>query len=688
VPPGLVVLANSPEEGRELLEDGRVRVRFAETVPMSTYLLAVAIGPFELSPPRAVGQIPVRIAATPGRGRLTEVAQDAAAHALSFLADYFALPCPAVKMDHVALPDFAVGAMENLGCVTYREAALLVDPGASSQAERHAVASTVAHETSHMWFGDLVTMRWWNGAWLNEAFATFIERLVTDHYRPEWEVWHEFQAARERALSVDGLLTTRPVEYPVNSPGEVWGMFDTVTYEKGAAVLRMIEQYLGAETFRDGIRLYLERHQFGNAETHDLWAALQRASGEPVQRLMDAWVFQGGHPVVTARRTGPGTLVLTAARFTYLPHSGGGGWEVPVRLGIHGPDGAVETRRFILGAEPVTVPLPEAVEWVQVNEGASGFFRTLYDANLFDRLLVHFQDLTAVNRVILAQDVWAGCLSGRVSLQPVASILRLSDRQRAPELWVWARSVLDVLDRSAAPDERERLQAFVRRLATPVLHALGWEPSGPEPPRTGRLRAEVIRLLGTVGADPDVRREALRRCRQGDAAMPPDIADAVTLAAACAGGEAEWQTMRDRVVEARTPQAVRRNLQALAAFSDSRLLAASLEFFLSDRIRLQDQPNGIGRVLANSVGAHAAWTAIETHWERVAELYSPFGLTGMLGGLSAVMEDELAARADAWLDTHPVPAIARQLAQIQERGRILRAFRQRHHGRIGERLQL
>lgn len=680
---GLAVLSNGVETGRETLPGGLVRVHFAETVPMSSYLFALAIGPFELSAPRDAGGITVRIAATPGRGSLTDVAAEAAVHALQFFTEYFGTPCPATAMDHVALPDFAVGAMENLGCVTYREDTLLVHPTDSSLLERHRVASTVAHETSHMWFGDLVTMRWWNGAWLNEAFATFMERLCTDAAHPEWDVWAEALRGREHALSIDGLGSTRPVEYPVQTPADVWGMFDILTYEKGSAVLRMIEQYLGPEVFREGIRLYLEKHRFGNTETHDLWDALEAAAGEPVRRVMDGFVFQGGHPAVRVRRHGPHELWLSASRFSYDPdHTAPSDWDVPLTVGLHHEDGRTEVRRLFLGREPVRMVLPDTVVWTGVNEGAPGFFRVLYDPVLLEELTARFEDLGTVNRLSLCHDAWAAALSRRIPLGPVAALMARLSSTPEPDLFAWARDVLAVWGRTATTNEG--LAAFARRVAGPTLSAIGWEHRVTDPVLQGRLRAELIEILGTVGEDPDVRAHALSLFHDGDRGTPPDLGAAVAQVAARAGGAREWEEMRRRVVAAGTPQDVRRNLASLASFPDSTLLRETLAFVLSDAVRLQDKPRELGRVLANEHGSEMAWDSIEAHWKDLTSSGAPQALTAMVSALAVVTDDRVAERAWAWLRDHPLPPIERQIRQAAERGAVERAFRLHHRGRLRE----
>ncbi|MGH8977292.1 MAG: M1 family metallopeptidase, partial [Acidimicrobiia bacterium] len=268
---GLVAISNGPEIDRSPDADGRVRIRFGETIPMSTYLVAFVVGPLEVSAPIDVDGTPLRIVTAPGRGHLGSFATEVGAFALRFFTEYYGIEYPGAKLDLVALPDFAFGAMENLGCVTFRESALLVDQADVTQTEAAQVALTIVHEIAHMWFGDLVTMKWWNGIWLNEAFATFMQYAGVDALRPEWCTWDDFALQRAAALDVDALSNTRAVEYEVSTPEDADAMFDVLTYLKGGSVVRMLERWLGASSFRDGVRYYLDRYKFANTETTDLW---------------------------------------------------------------------------------------------------------------------------------------------------------------------------------------------------------------------------------------------------------------------------------------------------------------------------------------------------------------------------------------------------------------------------------
>ncbi|HEU5407798.1 MAG TPA: M1 family metallopeptidase, partial [Nitrospira sp.] len=303
IDPHLTAISNTSVTS-ESAEGSKKLVRFADSIKMSTYLVAFVVGRMEATEPVWVGKTSLRLWTVPGKQPLTPFGHEIAVASLKFFEDYYGIPYPGDKLDLVAIPDFASGAMENLGAITFRETALLVDRQTGTHAELERVADVVAHENAHMWFGDLVTMSWWNGLWLNEAFATFMEILAVDAWKPEWKRWESFSVARAAAFSVDGLVSTRPIEYPVHAPKDADAMFDILTYEKGASVLRMLEQHIGPTVFRDGVRQYLRTHAYGNADTKDLWTALGTVAGQPVPELMDGWIFQPGFPLVTAEVRG------------------------------------------------------------------------------------------------------------------------------------------------------------------------------------------------------------------------------------------------------------------------------------------------------------------------------------------------------------------------------------------------
>jgi puromycin-sensitive aminopeptidase len=604
------------------------------------------------------------------------------------------MPYPGDKLDHVGIPDFAAGAMENLGLVTYRETALLVREDAA-HVERQRVASVISHETSHMWFGDLVTMQWWEGVWLNEAFATFMELLTVDALEPRWEVWTSFGADRLAALTTDSLRASRPIEYPVGRPEEADDMFDTITYDKGCSVLRMIERYLGDAVFRRGLRVYLERHQFANTATTDLWDALEEASHEPVRAAMSSWVRQAGHPVVTAELASPTTLKLSQKRF-FLDGGEGAGerWVVPVTLRYGLAGSRVERAQLILDGSEATLPLEGEPSFVLVNEGAWGVYRVKYAGALQERLFANLGELDARERLGLAGDTWALVVAGHLSPEVAFRLWRLLSTDRDPDVWWAVQSGASLVDLVCSEAERLLVQRLARELASELFASLGWEPpaGAEEAPRQARLRARLVSFLGTLGADEQVRSEALSRLRDSSAGgpeLPADLATAVAQTVAAGGGEEQWQLLYSRYRQARTPQDEVRYLQALAGFPEAHLLGRSLELALSDEVRTQDAPFLLMGVLGRREGTVLAWEAIEAHWDDILQKWPKTAMPRVLEALPALVAggEQAARRAFSWLDAHPVPRGALRVSQSRERLEVNLEFAKRARPLLGPALE-
>jgi puromycin-sensitive aminopeptidase len=668
---GDLALSNGPEVERRANGDGRVRVRFADTMPMSTYLAAFVVGPMEATEPIDVDGIPLRVVHQPGKGHLTAYGLEVGAFCLRFFADYYGIPYPDAKMDLVALPDFAQGAMENLGCVTFRENLLLVDPQTATQPELAAVAEVIAHELAHMWFGDLVTMRWWNGTWLNEAFATFMEILAVDHFRPDWERWTHFLRVRSSAFEVDALRTTRSIEYPVASPDDAAGMFDTLTYTKGAAVLRMLEQYLGAERFRDGIRKYLADHRFGNTETHDLWDAIEAATGEPVRRIMDGWIWQGGYPIVSAVQRGE-EAALSQRRFVLSGGEADGIWDIPLLVRAGGG-----TRPVLIEPDGAAVPAPPGP--VVVNAGAHAFVRVRYDEALLGRLTGSLGELTKEERTQLVDDAWASVVAGETS---AADFCRFADAfGDETELTVWSALLQGIgwCDRFLDGAPREHFRGWVRGLVGPALGRMGWEPRDGEPDLTRSLRGMLLSSLAVTGAEPNAQalaREIELESRSGGR-PDPSLASASISIVAAGGGPEEYEAFLAARSAAPTPQEQLRYLYALSDFRDAVLIERTAELGLTEEVRPQNVPGLYARSIANRDQGEGAWAFVKEHWDEIVALCAPSTVVFVADGVRFLTSPELVEDAEAFFAAHPIPQSALQLRQILERQRINTELRRR-----------
>jgi puromycin-sensitive aminopeptidase len=684
-PEGMTVLSNAAEVAREAVGDGRERVRFADTMRLSTYLVAVVVGPLEVTDPVDVDGTPLRVVHPPGKAALTAYALEVGAHSLRYFSDYFGIDYPGDKLDLVAIPDFAFGAMENLGCVTFRETLLLVDPSAATQAELQNIVHVVAHEIAHMWFGDLVTMKWWNGIWLNEAFATLMEEKAADDLRPDWQLWAAFALSRSTALDTDALVSTRPVEYEVRSPRDADGMFDVLTYEKGGSVLRMLELYLGEDRFRDGIRRYMATHAYGNTETTDLWDAIEASSGEPVRRVMDTWIFQGGHPVVGASLDAAGKqLRLDQSRFVYLPDADSATtWEVPILVGI-----GDEIRRVLLSDDRLDLDLDAPGALVRANAGAAGFFRVRYSSDLLTALASRAQaELSSLERYALVDDTWASTLAGMV---PAAQFIELTHGfAEEDDVAVWRRlaASLSVLMRVVDDDGRAALRTHTSELVEPALAKLG-DPVESDGDRRRELRGVLFESLGTTGDDATTQaraRELLARQLDGDDVEPNLAAAALRVVATCATEE-DFERIAARFRAATTPQEKQRFLFSLALVRDPALYDRIVAMAATDEVRSQDGPYLLRNTLMNRRNGATGWRFVRQHWAQLLDRFPDTSIVRMLEGVRTFTAPELAADVEAFLAEHPVPTGEKTVDQHLERMRVSVHFAERERTRLAAHL--
>ncbi len=672
VDPDHLAVSNGAAIDDTIDADGRRRITFAETMRMSTYLVAFVIGPLEATDPVDAGGVPVRVIHRPGRRHLTSFALDVAVHALDWFTDYYDLPYPGDKVDLLAIPDFAFGAMENLGCITFREVLLLVDPDRASQPELQRVADVINHELAHMWFGDLVTMRWWEGIWLNEAFATFMETSCSHAFRPDWEVWNTFGRARAAAFDTDALATTRPIEFPVVTPEEAEGMFDILTYEKGASVVRMLEQHLGPTVFRDGVRRYLRLHAYSNTDTTDLWDALEEVSAQPVRRIMDGWIFQGGYPVIETTPT-PHGLQLHQRRFT-LDHEVADDrmWAVPVGLRLD-HEGSVHEHRVLLDGRSALLTAPGRP--TTANVGAAGFYRVHPGPGPAD-----LSGLEPAERHGIVDDSWALTLADEIDAIRWLQLAEGFGTER--DLTVWQAlsaglgSLMNIVDDD--PAAANRLRSRIVALAGPTLESIGLDSHDSDDDRTRELRATLVRLLGAV-ADHE---PTIASCHDRLDAADPTLAAAALVVVAHHGDRRIADQLRARWRAATDPQTEQRHLRARADLPDIELVREVLDDIVRGDVRSQDGPYVIRQALANRTAGEAVWRFTEQNWETLSARFPSNSLARMLEGVTALDSPEMFDEVAAFLADHPVPQGEKQISQHLERQRINTAFRTREADRL------
>jgi puromycin-sensitive aminopeptidase len=665
VPSHLAAYSNSPIASDTDLGNGQRTVSFTPTMKMSTYLVAFIVGAFEETETVDVAGVPLRVVFPIGNAHLTALALEAGEFGLRFFSDYFDIPYPGDKMDMVAIPDFMQGAMENLGCITYRMSDLLIDPATASLAEMERVAHVVLHELAHMWFGDLVTMEWWEGIWLNEAFATFMQVLCQDKFRPQWEMWVSFSAHRDLALDIDGLHSTRSVEYEVVSPADTQGMFGRLTYEKGAAVLRMLEQYLGAETYRDGIRHYLRKHSYGSTRTTDLWDAIEEVSGAPVRDVMNTWILQGGYPLVTLQDG-----MISQIPFAYGPTSGasaiGSSWKVPVMTrSLKG--GAINAH--LLGDDPIAVSDDPPVV---LNAAGSGYYRSRYGVTETAALADHIDELDAIERAVLLSDSWALLFSSQISAEQFLTIgAGLGDLDE-PTPWGTLATAVAYIKRALPDEQLSGFRERVRAIFEPQFARLGWDARPGESELTPQLRAIVLSTLGTVCADEGVRAEALVRFDAD--AVSGDLANTILRIVSSQDRPGDYETFLERYRAATTPQDQQRYLFGLNGFNEERHALDAAEKCFSE-VRNQDASALLGVLTSNATTGPSVWRYMASRWDDVLTTFPPNTLSYTTRGIVTFINDAaLADEVEAFHESHPLSGEQKEVQQNIERMRVGLAF--------------
>ena len=680
---GLMALSCTRPTSVTTLDDGRTRTEFADTISMSTYIVAFVVGELEATEPVMVGDTAVRVVHPPGKGHLADFAVEAGTFALDWLERYYDSGYPGDKLDLVAAPDFAFGAMENMGCVTFRETLLLADPATATTNELMRMSDVIAHEIAHMWFGNLVTMSWWEGIWLKEAFATFMEVATTDAFKPEWRRWDQFSRDRAPAFTVDSLASTRSIEFPVQSPDDAEAMYDVITYEKGAAVVRMLEQFLGEDAFRDGVRHYLSTHAFANTVTTDLWDALEEATGSPVRAMMDTWIYRAGHPLITVEATDAG-VTLRQRIFRY-DDTGDTEWHVPISLRAQ-VGGQTVTRRLILDSTTAEVDLGGRPDWVVANDGANGFYRVQYRGDLHDALVRQAQEvLSPTERAALVDDLVAAVLAG--SAEAYSIMVLAEEFVYETDLGVWRSLVagLSLVERLVDDETLPRYRTRVGRLTTTALDILGTEIAEGEDPLTRELRGLLLRTAGTSGAVPRFVDLARELYAEGPAGVDPALFAAATAIVAEHGDDATYDDVVARAAGAGTPQEELRYLASLPAFPGAEQMERTLEACRTT-IRTQNAPSILAASVAHRRHGPMAWTFVRSNWEELTTRFPHNSVPRLLSGITAVIDEATAHDITGFLAEHPVPQGGATIDQHLERMRISLDARARERSRLADQL--
>lgn len=613
-PVGETVIANTPvAEQHE--EDGLLVSRFEPTPKMSTYLLAFVVGNLTYLEATTKEGVVVRTYATPEKTPHTAEALAVAVQCLEFYNQYYDIPYPLSKCDLIALPDFAAGAMENWGAITFREQTLLVDPKNTSLPVRQYVAMVVAHELAHQWFGNLVTMRWWNDLWLNEGFASWMEYFVIDHLHPEWQLWQEFVVSEQEAgMRLDALEHTHPIEVPIHHPDEIRTIFDTISYSKGCSILHMLHQYLGADDFQKGLQHYLKAHAYGNTDTVDLWDALEDVAGKPVRSFMHHWTAQAGFPVVHALSTGSTGIELQQERFYLNPEAQKIAtiWPIPLLANT-------SLKYDSLNTADLTLPESAASRSLILNTGRPGFYRVTYSSDHSSDLAAAIRagQLDDLNRLGLLSDAFETAKAGYSSSVNALQLLAAYQQEHNSFVWDIMAGGLGSI-RSVMRDEtlRESMKPYGRQLVQAQVERLGWRPTADESHSDSLLRPTVLGLA-SVYDEQAVVEEALR---QFDAMtvpedLHPDLRGVIYGTAARHGDRKTFDKLL-ALHDTTTNSEERVTLSsALTGFKQPEIIQTALELIDSKTVRLQDASYWVAYSFMNYYGRDATWQWLTTHWD-------------------------------------------------------------------------
>jgi aminopeptidase N len=671
---GLVAISNQKVISDTPGPGDKHTVRFATTARMSSYLAALVVGNFEYIEGEADG-IPIRVYSTPGKKEMGRFALETAEHVLSYYDKYFNVKYPYGKLDLIGIPDFSAGAMENTGCITFREVLLQIDEKQGAVSLKKSVASVIAHEMAHQWFGDLVTMKWWDDIWLNEGFATWMSSKPIEAWKPEWNFDLDDVSGTGGTLNTDSLANTRPIHQAAETPAQITELFDGIAYGKAASVLRMLESYLGEQTFRAGVNAYIQQHQYANATADDFWDAQAKTSKKPVDQIMPTFVKQPGVPIINVKLqcSGGSTSVTLDQRRYFVDRqkfqaANDQVWQVPMCL--KSSTGAQKCELLTKREESFT--LPGCSTWVLGNAGATGYYRDGYQPDAVRALANDAESkLSAAERIALQGDVWA---SVRVGSEPVGDYLAFaqglgSDRNRAVLEDVLAH--LNYIGQYLVTNgDRDSFRIWLRQYLTPILKDVGWESKPGESEEQATLRARLFSSLGLDARDPEVLAQARKiadKVLADPASVDREMAGGALALAALTGDEAFYVRVMTALKNSKAPEEYYMYFFTLAQFGDSKLLERTLDFALSPEVRSQDALGLVTGVMRNPEGQKLAWDFVLAHWDAVQKVGGPFASGRVVGATSSFCEANLRDQVVDFYAAHKIEGADRTYRQSIER---------------------
>jgi tricorn protease interacting factor F2/3 len=669
-------ISNMPIKTKKKIGN-KITYNFQKTPLVSTYLIYLGVGEFEYLTGKA-GKIQIRVVTTKGNTSKGKFSLELGKKLLTSYEKYFGIKFPLPKLDLIAVPDFAAGAMENWGAITFRETILLYDPKTSSTRTKQFIAEVISHEIAHMWFGNLVTMKWWNDLWLNESFATFMATKFVDKFYPEWDLWNQFvEDAMNVAMGLDSLKTTHPIDVKVNSPAEIREIFDAISYDKGGCVLRMLENYVGEPNFQKGLKKYLSDFKYKNAKGQDLWDAIGKASGMPVTTMINTWLKQPGFPLVEINQDG-NNLKIKQKR--YLLESdkkfSKGLWSIPLSLGLE-----KETSKTLFSKKSMSIKLPKNTIGFVANYGRKGFYRVKYDEGiLLDlKMLVDQKRIPPIDRWAIQNDLFSLCVSGD---EQVRNYLDFSDAYFDEDSYLASVNVAHNLASLyfRAFDEKfiEEIRSYAINYFRKILSNLGWEPQKSDKHTDALLRTFTIAVLGKMN-DDSVTVEAIKKYHKflkSPSSLSPDLIETICSIAAWNGNSKTFAELKKLYTNAKTMEEKLRFLGAMCGFQDKKLLVRTLNFSQTSEVRSQNMQLPIMKVAGNPYGEKVLWPWLKKNWKNINKKVghgNPL-FNRIVASIAGVADDSMENEIKLFFKNNPTPGTERTQSQTLERIRINSKF--------------
>ena len=653
----------------------RHKITFSTSPKMSTYLVALAIGDWQCLE-RTVDGTPIRVCAEPDKKQYGQFALEAAAQSVHFYNQWYGIKYPFQKLDMLAIPDYEWGGMENTASIFYRDTALLMDEKTASVFSKRGHAAVVAHEIAHQWFGDLVTAAWWDDIWLNEGFASWMERKPIMTWHPEWRLEEDEAASAQRVIGLDSLSSARAIHGDPHTSAEIKEMFDGITYQKGAAVLGMLESYVGADVFRKGVNAYLQAHANGSATSADFWQAMAKISGKPVDKIMPTFVMQSGVPLVTVSGScHTDHIPLKLAQERFLLSSGSTGamkgqlWSIPICTKAARNWGSA---CYLANKKTEVADVNACPEWIFANRDAKGYYRVLYQdpKDLMVVAAAAEKELTVPERIAFVEDTWAMARSGK---QPVGIFLDVAQELRSERnrnvVGFIAEHMIGIA-RSLVPEqEKTKYDEIVRRQFAPLAKEIGWAPSTNDTDDQKAQRASLLGILGFAG-DPEAVAEA-RKIAQAYIKDPASVEGTISgpaLSVAAVNGDAAlYDQFADAMEHAHSVDEYYHFLYALTDFRRPELAKRTLALVDQQKIRQQDYTGVFSALLAESPAREIAWDYLKSHWDSLAEKVASFGGRGAVSALAGFCSVEMRDDIQQFFTSHHAPGAERAVRQSLER---------------------